>query len=58
MKTVRVEFAVKIPDNITNTEILDWLRFELDESGTLNRDNPLADTGIEALPLSVSVEEY
>lgn len=47
MKLVSVSFDVNIPDDISDDEIEEWLRFNLHDNGEMSADNPLVDTEIE-----------
>ena len=42
MKTYRVEFYIKVPDEATDADVEALMRFELGVSGTLRGGNPLA----------------
>lgn len=48
MRTVKVEFEVKIPDSASDQEAEAWLRFELGATGELSGDNPMIDCDLEA----------
>lgn len=49
MKTVKAEFSVLVPDEATNKEIEDWLKFHLGATGSLSLDNPMSEKDIEAV---------
>lgn len=40
-RTIRVEFDCDIPADTSDEHIIEWLRFELGEQGSLRADNPL-----------------
>ena len=48
MIRVCVEFEIELPDNLTEAEIEEWLRFVLGENGQMKVRNPLSSTRLEA----------
>ena len=56
MKVYDVRFTVAIPDEATENEILEWLRFELGDNGEMSQENPLVDTELEGK--SITVKRY
>ena len=49
MKTVRVEFSLNVPDEMTDPEIEDFVSFYLRTKSELRHDNPMADGELEAV---------
>ena len=56
MQTARVEFEIEIPDDVTNDQLYDWLRFELGENGRLDGTNPLTKTELKSKNFSLYSE--
>lgn len=51
---INVEFSVQIPvENVTTEQIQEWLRFELNDNGSIELINPLAHCELEALQGSI-----
>ena len=50
---VEVKFEIEIPDTIaaTNQQLEEWLRFSLNDNGTIRNDNPLLAAGVTAEPV-------
>lgn len=58
MKTVRVEFKVKVPETATDKEIEDWISFEIGATCQLAGDNPMSYQDLEAERGTVSAHSY
>ena len=56
MKVYDVRFTVAIPDEATENEILEWLRFALGDTCDMSIENPLVDTELEGK--SISIKRY
>lgn len=52
MATVHVEFDVEIPGEATEDEIDEWLRFMLNDRGSMSADNPLEGNEVEPINFS------
>jgi hypothetical protein len=48
MRTVRVEFDVKVPEHATDNDVIEWVSFEVGASGMLLNSNPMSDRDLEA----------
>ncbi len=44
---VHVEFDVDIQGNATESEVEEWLRYELHDNGSMRSSNPLIETEVE-----------
>ena len=56
MKVYDVRFTVAIPDEATENEILEWLRFALGDTCDMSLENPLVDTELDGK--SISIKRY
>lgn len=57
MKTVKVEFEVKVPNDMTEEQVFEWVSFNIGTNGGCSLQNPLADTDLEAEFGSVYISE-
>ena len=55
MKTVKCTFWVDVPDDVSQKDVEDWLKFELHQFSQIKLCNPLSDTDIEAKNVIVSL---
>jgi hypothetical protein len=47
---VKVEFIVVVPDDVTDEDLVEeWLRFRLNDNGTMAGDNPLVKYDVEPI---------
>lgn len=44
----KVTFRIDVPNDVSDDDILRWLRYELGELGDLSLDNPMSDVDLEA----------
>lgn len=56
-KEITVTFKQEFADDVSIAEIYKWARFKLGATGSLEKDNPLEDTDLDALCFSVLVME-
>ncbi len=56
MVKYKVECEIEVPDEVYESDVYDWARFELHENGRLDKSNPLIHTELEAEPLSVQIK--
>lgn len=49
----RVEFTVDVPDNCSEEDLREWLRFRLGENGEMMGSNLLVDRELEAQGVTV-----
>ena len=40
---LKIRLKVNVPENITEKELLEWVRFNIGLTGSLSNDNPLVD---------------
>jgi hypothetical protein len=48
-----VTFTIQVPDNISDNDLLAWLRYNLHDVCELSLKNPLADTELEGRSITV-----
>ena len=48
MKAAKCTFWVDVPADSKKKDIEDWLKYELHQFGSLDMDNPMSDTEVEA----------
>ncbi|MCP4493154.1 MAG: hypothetical protein GY820_38520 [Gammaproteobacteria bacterium] len=46
-KWLKLQLRVKVPENITDKELLEWVRFNIGLTGSLSNDNPLVDQDLD-----------
>lgn len=56
MRTVTVQFDVKVPNEATDEEIHAWVSFNVGATARLLADNPMADSDLDAIYGSVRVD--
>lgn len=56
MKSVSVHFNVLVPDDVSESEITEWVEFEVGATCSLKGTNPLSDKDLEAVRNSVWVD--
>lgn len=56
MKTVQITFTAEIPVEATPDEVKAWVQYELNMTGGISGDNPLAYDELEGLFGSLDIE--
>ena len=57
MDTIRVELEIRRPDgheNVSSSELIEWIEYELGVSGSIKLENPLSD----GTPLSEGIVNH
>ena len=49
MKTYAVEFRVSVPDDVTEDQAREWVRFNLHDSCEIRNSNPMSSKDMEPL---------
>ncbi|HAR46419.1 MAG TPA: hypothetical protein DCS05_09700 [Nitrospiraceae bacterium] len=55
MKRISVQFEADVPEEATDEQTEEWVRFCLHERGSMAADNPLATHDMEAISCSVDI---
>lgn len=55
MKRIKASFKFSVNDNIEMQQIIEWVRFELRDIGSIDRSNPLSDN--ELIGYYIQIEE-
>ena len=55
MVKYKIECVVEVPDDVSEDDVHEWARFQLNENGRLDGSNPLVHTELEAIFPSVEV---
>ena len=53
MRTLKVEFQVEVPDDVSDEQATTWIRFNLGEIGGLDTEHPLSDESLRATSVMV-----
>lgn len=57
-RTINVSFQLKINVDADDSQIQEWLEFELRANGRMDGNNPLSSQALEAESFSVVFEDY
>ena len=49
----KIKFEIDVPDDVPQSDVIDWVRFELGEIGSLTRDNKMSNFDLQSLPCLV-----
>jgi len=55
MKRISVQFEADVPEDATEAQIEEWVRFGLHERGDMSARNPLAEHDVDAVFGSVDI---
>ena len=52
-----IEFDIEIPDGVDEDDVIEWIRFELNDNGSMANSNPLSRDSIEPIFGSLIIED-
>lgn len=50
---LHVEFEVQVPDEVTRSEVEEWLSFQLGGTSSMSIDNPLVDRDLDGVQIKL-----
>lgn len=53
----KVEFEIDVPDDVSEYDVFEWVRFELHDNGQMSGQNPLVDRELEPVFPSLVIRE-
>jgi len=51
----KIKFEIEVPDDVPLKDVIEWVEFELGESGSLSGNNKMGCFDLQALPCSVDI---
>ena len=51
----KIKFEIEVPNDVPYSDVVEWVEFELGESGSLSGNNAMGHFDLQAIPCSVDI---
>jgi len=55
-KKYKIEFEIKVPENVNSEDVEKWARFMVGDTGKLSQENPLYDVSFDPILSTFKIE--